>query len=38
VLEQIGTYTPIFIVAGCAYLLALGAVHLLTPRMDPVRI
>ena len=38
VLDQIGTYTPIFVVAASAYLLALLAVHLLTPRMEPVKI
>lgn len=38
VLEQIGTYTPIFVVASTAYLLALLAVHLLTPRMEPVKL
>ena len=38
VLDQLGTYTPIFIVAASAYLLALAAVHLLTPRMEPVKL
>jgi len=38
VLEKIGTYTPIFIVAGSAYLIALLVVHLLTPKMEPVKI
>jgi MFS transporter, ACS family, hexuronate transporter len=38
VLDQIGTYTPIFVVAASAYLLALLAVHLLTPRMETVKI
>jgi ACS family hexuronate transporter-like MFS transporter len=38
VLERIGTYTPIFIVAGCGYLLALLVVHLLSPRMEPVKL
>lgn len=38
VLERIGSYTPIFIVAASAYLLALLAIHLLTPRMEPVRV
>lgn len=38
VLEQVGTYTPIFVVSASAYLLALLAVHLLTPRMDPVKL
>jgi ACS family hexuronate transporter-like MFS transporter len=38
VLDKIGTYTPIFIVAGSAYLIALLVVHLLTPKMEPVKI
>jgi ACS family hexuronate transporter-like MFS transporter len=37
VLQTLGTYTPIFVVASCAYLLALLVVHLLTPRYDPVK-
>ena len=36
VLERLGTYTPIFIVAASAYLVALAAIHLLTPRLAPV--
>ena len=38
VLQKIGTYTPIFIVAGSGYLLALLTVHLLSPRMEPVKL
>ncbi|HET6970061.1 MAG TPA: MFS transporter [Phenylobacterium sp.] len=38
VLEKIGSYTPIFVVASSAYLLALLAIHLLTPRMEPVKV
>ncbi len=38
VLDKIGSYTPIFVVAASAYLLALGVVHLLSPRLDPVQI
>lgn len=38
VLETIGTYTPIFIIAGSAYLVALLVVHLLSPRMEEVKI
>jgi ACS family hexuronate transporter-like MFS transporter len=38
VLDQIGSYTPIFVVAASAYLLALGVVHLLTPKMEPVKL
>ena len=36
VLDKIGTYTPIFVVAGSAYLLALLVIHLLSPRLEPV--
>ncbi|HKV98565.1 MAG TPA: MFS transporter [Vicinamibacterales bacterium] len=38
VLEATGTYVPVFIVAGCAYLVALGVIHLLAPRLEPVRL
>jgi ACS family hexuronate transporter-like MFS transporter len=36
VLEKFGSYTPIFVVAGLVYLTALGAVHLLSPRLAQV--
>ena len=35
VLQTLGSYTPIFVVAACAYLAALLVVHLLTPRYAP---
>ncbi len=38
VLERIGSYTPIFIVAGSAYFVALAIVHLLTPRLERARV
>ncbi|HJW40720.1 MAG TPA: MFS transporter [Rhizomicrobium sp.] len=38
VLERIGSYTPIFIVAGSVYLIALILIHLLSPRLTPVTI
>lgn len=38
VLDRIGSYTPIFVVAASAYLLALLVVHLLSPRYAPARI
>lgn len=38
VLQTIGSYTPIFVVASCAYLAALLCVHILTPRYEPVQI
>ena len=36
VLEEIGSYTPIFVVAGCVYLIALLVIHILMPRLTPV--
>ncbi len=38
VLDRIGTYTPIFVIAASAYLLALLVVHLLVPRYEPAKI
>ena len=35
VLERLGTFEPLFAYAGCAYLLALLVVHLLSPRLAP---
>lgn len=36
VLDSIGSYAPIFVVAGAAYWLALATIQLLSPRMDTV--
>jgi MFS transporter, ACS family, hexuronate transporter len=36
VLGRFASYTPIFILAGSAYLVALLAVHLINPRYEPV--
>ncbi|CAA9499539.1 MAG: Hexuronate transporter [uncultured Sphingomonadaceae bacterium] len=33
VLETVGTYVPVFLWAGSAYLVALGLLHLLVPRL-----
>jgi ACS family hexuronate transporter-like MFS transporter len=38
VLDSIGSYTPIFVVAGTVYLLALAVIHVLSPRMEAVRL
>jgi ACS family hexuronate transporter-like MFS transporter len=38
ILERIGTYTPIFLVAGSVYLLALLVIHLLAPRLDEAKV
>ncbi|HEY8204236.1 MAG TPA: MFS transporter [Pyrinomonadaceae bacterium] len=37
ILQSTGSYVPIFIIAGSAYLVALAIIHLLVPRLDPVR-
>ena len=34
VLQRLGSYTPLFVLAGAAYFLALLAVHLLSPRLQ----
>jgi len=38
ILQSTGSYVPIFIIAGSAYLLALAMIHLLAPRLEPVRL
>jgi ACS family hexuronate transporter-like MFS transporter len=38
VLQTTGSYTPIFIVASCAYLVALLCVQLLTPHYAPAEV
>ena len=36
ILATVGSYTPIFLVAAGAYLLALLVIHLLVPRYTPI--
>jgi ACS family hexuronate transporter-like MFS transporter len=36
VLEKFGSYTPIFVIAGSAYLVALAVVHIINRRYEPV--
>ena len=38
ILEWTGSYVPIFIIAGCMYLLSLAIIHLLAPRLAPVSV
>ena len=38
ILQATGSYVPIFIMAGSAYLLALLAIHLLVPRLAPAQL
>jgi len=38
VLQRVGSYTPLFALAGAAYFIALLAVHLLSPRLERARL
>lgn len=38
ILQRTGSYVPIFIIAGLAYLAALLVVHCLAPRLEPARL
>ena len=38
ILFYTGSYLPIFIVAGSTYLVALGIIHLLVPRLEPANV
>ncbi len=37
-LQTTGSYLPVFIIAGVTYLVTLGIVHLLSPKLEPARI
>ncbi len=37
-LQSTGSYIPVFIMAGSAYLLALAVVHGITPRLQPAQL
>lgn len=37
-LQSTGSYLPVFLMAGSAYLLALVVVHLLAPRLEPAHL
>jgi ACS family hexuronate transporter-like MFS transporter len=38
VLQMTGSYTTVLLIAGVAYLTALAVVHILTPKLEPVRL
>jgi MFS transporter, ACS family, hexuronate transporter len=38
ILETTGSYVPVFIMAACAYLLALAVIHTLSPKLEPVKL
>ena len=37
-LETTGSYLPVFLIAGVTYLVALGVIHLLVPRLEKARL
>jgi MFS transporter, ACS family, hexuronate transporter len=37
-LQLTGSYLPVFMIAGSAYMIALGLIQLLAPRLDPAEI
>jgi ACS family hexuronate transporter-like MFS transporter len=38
ILDATGSYVPIFVIAATAYLVALGIIHLLAPKLEPAKI
>jgi len=38
ILERTGSYVPVFLIAGFAYLVSFVIVHLLVPRIEPVKL
>jgi ACS family hexuronate transporter-like MFS transporter len=38
ILEETGSYAPIFVIAASAYLIALTVIQLLVPRLTPTRL
>ena len=38
ILELTHSYGPVFVIAGCAYLVALGIIHAIVPRLEPANV
>jgi ACS family hexuronate transporter-like MFS transporter len=38
ILQATGSYLVVFVISGCAYLTALGIVHLLAPTLEPAKL
>jgi MFS transporter, ACS family, aldohexuronate transporter len=38
ILQATGSYVPVFAIAASAYLIALGVIHVLSPRLTPVQL
>jgi ACS family hexuronate transporter-like MFS transporter len=36
--DMFGSYVIVFVIAGCAYLVALLVIHILVPRLEPARV
>jgi len=37
ILEWTGTYLPLFVIASCSYLVNVGIIHALNPRLEPMQ-
>jgi len=37
-LQLTGSYVPVFVLAGSTYLIALGLIHILSPKLEPARL
>jgi ACS family hexuronate transporter-like MFS transporter len=37
IIERTGSYVPMFAIGGSAYLIGLGVVHLLAPKLEPIK-
>jgi ACS family hexuronate transporter-like MFS transporter len=38
ILQWMGSYLPVFIIAGSAYLVALAIMHVLAPKLEPIQV
>jgi ACS family hexuronate transporter-like MFS transporter len=38
ILQATGSYAPVFVIAGTAYLVSLAIIHVLSPRLEPARL
>jgi ACS family hexuronate transporter-like MFS transporter len=38
ILQATGSYFVVFVISGCAYLVAVGFVHLLAPTLEPAKL
>ena len=38
ILQTTKSYVPLFLIAGTAYLIAFGVIHLISPRLKPAQL